>query len=130
LEEGAGVKKKGEATARDGNGSVTIVRVLEYVDPKGRRPFAAWFQTLDVVAADKVATAVYRLALGSFSNVKGVGAGVLERRIDYGPGYRIYFGRDGECIVILLGGGMKTRQAQDISTATRRWWDYRRRKPR
>lgn len=65
---------------------------------------------------------------GNFSNVKGVGAGVFESKIDFGPGYRVYFGKDGETLVILVGGGTKKRQSQDIEKAQRRWKDYRRRK--
>jgi putative addiction module killer protein len=61
-------------------------------------------------------------------NVKGVGAGVLEYRIDFGPGYRVYFGRDGVNLVILLAGGTKRRQQRDIETAQARWTDYKRRK--
>jgi putative addiction module killer protein len=66
--------------------------------------------------------------LGNLSNTKGVGSGVMECRIDFGPGYRVYFGRDGEVLIILLGGGTKQRQQQDIATAQARWADYKRRK--
>ncbi len=62
--------------------------------------------------------------------VKSVGAGVFEYRIAFGPGYRIYFGWDGDALVILLGGGAKQRQQQDIETARDRWRDYKRRKRR
>lgn len=89
-----------------------------------------WFQALEGVAAAKVTTAVRRLELGNFSNVKSVGAGVLEYRIDFGPGYRVYFGKDGDAIVILLGGGTKKRQDRDIAIAHERWSDYKKRKPR
>jgi len=65
---------------------------------------------------------------GNFSNVKSVGAGVHEYKIDFGPGYRIYFGKDGEKLVILLGGGAKKRQRKDIATAQERWADYKKRK--
>lgn len=65
---------------------------------------------------------------GNFSNVKGVGKGVFEFRINFGPGYRIYFGKDGEHIVILLGGGDKSSQRSDIGVAQRRWDDYKIRK--
>jgi putative addiction module killer protein len=68
------------------------------------------------------------LALGNFSNVKGVGSGVLECRVDFGPGYRVYLGKDGERLVILLGGGTKKRQQQDIRAAVAHWQDYKRRK--
>jgi len=60
--------------------------------------------------------------------VKGVGSGLFECRIDFGPGYRVYFGKDGERLVILLGGDTKKRQQQDIDTAIARWQDYKRRK--
>jgi putative addiction module killer protein len=62
------------------------------------------------------------------SNVKTVGGGVLEYRVDFGPGYRIYFGRDGDRLVILLAGGMKKRQQEDIRQARANWEDYRNRK--
>ena len=62
------------------------------------------------------------------SNVKGVGNGVLEYKVDFGPGYRIYFGRDGDRLVILLAGGTKKRQPEDIRRATENWADYRKRK--
>lgn len=78
--------------------------------------------------AAKVATALTRLAGGNFSNVKGVGAGVFEYRIDFGPGYRVYFGKDGERLVILLGGGSKKRQQRDINAAIAAWQDYKLRK--
>ena len=105
-----------------------VVRVLEYLDTSGRSPYRAWFGVLNVQAAAKVAAVLYRMAEGNLSNVKGVGGGVLERRIDYGPGYRIYFGRDGDAVVILLGGSSKQRQQHAIEAAKERWVDYRRRK--
>jgi putative addiction module killer protein len=71
---------------------------------------------------------VRRLELGNFSNVKGVGAGVFEYRIDVGPGYRIYFGKDGDALLIMLGGGTKKSQHRDIATAHVRWKDYKKRK--
>ena len=104
------------------------VQVLEYVAPLGRSPYAKWFDGLNVHAAAKVAAALYRLADGNFSTVKGVGSGVFERKIDFGPGYRIYFGKDGDTIVILLGGSTKQRQQEAIESAKLRWTDYRRRK--
>ena len=72
--------------------------------------------------------AIARLEQGNLSNVKGVGEGVLEYRINFGPGYRVYFGRDGETLVILLTGGTKKRQQRDIQTAIGLWADYRRRR--
>jgi putative addiction module killer protein len=102
--------------------------VLEYLDPSGRSPFAEWFDDLNAQAAAKVAIAVTRLAHGNLSNAKGVGAGVMEYKIDFGAGYRIYFGKDGGRVVILLGGGTKARQQNDIRAAQARWADYKQRK--
>jgi putative addiction module killer protein len=105
-----------------------MIDVREYNDRAGRSPYAAWFDRLNAQAAAKVTTALTRLANGNFSNVKGVGSGVLECRIDFGPGYRVYFGKDGERLVILLGGGTKKRQQHDIEIALANWQDYKRRK--
>lgn len=105
-----------------------MVDVLEYLDPTGRSLFGEWFERLNAQAAAKVATAITRIGLGNFSNVKGVGAGVYEYKVDFGPGYRVYFGKDGEALVILLGGGTKKRQHRDIEDAIARWQDYKRRK--
>lgn len=102
--------------------------ILEYLDPAGRSPFAIWFERLDAVAAAKITVQVGRLEGGNTSNVKPVGKGVSELRIDFGPGYRIYFGQDGSEIVILLAGGDKRRQQRDIADAQRRWSDYKSRK--
>ena len=102
--------------------------IREYLDPKGRSPYAEWFDQLDAQAAAKTTTAVTRLGLGNFSSVKGVGSGVFEYRIDFGPGYRVYFGKDGEHLVILIGGGTKKRQHQDIAKALKYWRDYKKRK--
>jgi putative addiction module killer protein len=105
-----------------------MIDVREYNDRQGRSPYAAWFDRLPAQAAAKVATALTRLAQGNFSNVKGVGSGVFEYRIDFGPGYRVYFGKDGDSLVILLGGGTKKRQQHDINAALANWQDYKRRK--
>jgi putative addiction module killer protein len=80
---------------------------------------------LEPVARAKVTRAIVRLEQGNFSNVKTVGEGVLEYRIDFGPGYRAYFGRDGEALVILLTGGTKKRQQRDIDAAHAYWQDYK-----
>jgi putative addiction module killer protein len=102
--------------------------IREYVGPDGRNQFLEWFDGLNSDAARKVTTALYRLGLGNFSNVKGVSGGVFESRIDFGPGYRIYFGKDGETIVILLCGGTKKKQQHDIELARELWLDYKKQK--
>ena len=104
------------------------VEILEYVDAAGRSPFGRWFTGLDATAAAKVTITLARIEQGNFSSVKGVGAGVFESRIDFGPGYRLYFGKDGETLVILVGGGTKKRQSQEIAAAQARWADYKQRK--
>ena len=106
-----------------------MLDVREYLDADGRSPFTKWLLALNVHAAAKVATALERIAAGNLSNVKGVGGGVLEYKLDFGPGYRIYFGRDGGRLVILLAGGTKKRQHLDIRQAQANWEDYRKRKP-
>ena len=96
-----------------------------YVAAGGRQPFAEWFAGLEAVARAKVTRAIARLEQGNVSNVKPVGEGVLEYRIDFGPGYRVYFGRDAETLVILLTGGTKKRQQRDIDVAHAFWHDYK-----
>jgi putative addiction module killer protein len=104
------------------------VQILEYLDAAGDSPYRHWFESLDAQAVAKVTVALTRIELGNLSNVKGVGAGVLEFRFDFGPGYRIYFGKDGDRLVILLAGGTKSRQQKDIAAAQKRWADYKKRK--
>lgn len=104
------------------------IRVVEYLDLQGKSPFARWFEGLNSEAAAKVTTALYRLAQGNFSSVKGAGSGVFEYRIDFGPGYRIYFGKDGDTVVILLGGSTKKRQQLAIATAVDAWTAFKRRR--
>jgi putative addiction module killer protein len=107
-----------------------MITIREYLDPKGRSPFARWFQGLNAPAAAKVTTSLVRIEQGNFSNTKGVGAGVFECRIDFGPGYRVYFGKDGDALVILIGGGTKRHQSTDIRAAHECWNDYKERKTR
>ena len=104
------------------------MRIIEYLDIDGGSPFAAWFGDLDATAAAKIAVALARISAGHASSLKGVGGGALEWRVNFGPGYRIYRGRDGDRLVVLLGGGTKRRQDRDIETAIKRWRDYRQRK--
>ena len=106
------------------------VEILEYLDWNDRSPYAEWFEDLSAQAAAKVAIAITRLAQGNFSNVKGVGGGVYEYRVNVGPGFRIYLGKDGEHLVILPAGGTKKRQQNDIEDARARWQDYKKRKIR
>jgi putative addiction module killer protein len=94
-----------------------VIALEEYVDGSGRNQYRAWFNSLDVPAATKVTVGLERISQGNKSSVKGVDEGVSEYKIDFGPGYRIDFGKDGEQLVILLAGGTKQRQNQDIADA-------------
>ena len=104
------------------------MELIEYLDEAGESPFGGWFGDLDAQAAAKITIALARMEQGNLSNVKGVGSGVQECRLDFGPGYRIYYGRDGGTLIILLAGGTKRRQQADIETAKARWADYKKRK--
>lgn len=106
------------------------IEMLEYLDRNGRSPYARWFDSLAAEAAAQVVLALTRLEQGNVSGIKGLGRGLHECRIHFGPGLRIHLGRDGDRLVILLGGGTKTRQHQDIRDALDRWQDYKTRKPK
>ena len=103
-------------------------KVVEYLGPDGASPFAKWFARLDAVAGARVATALYRMEQGNLSSLKPVGQGVAEYRIDFGPGYRIYLGQEGNVLIVLLGGGTKKSQATDIQLAQKHWREYKSRK--
>src|ERR1035437_8024331 len=102
-----------------------MIDIREYLGRDGRNLFGEWFDRLNSEAARRVTTALYRLGFGKFSKVKRVGGGGFEYRIDFGPGYRIYFGKDGERIVILLCGGTKQRQQEEIALASKCWQEYK-----
>lgn len=105
-----------------------MIEIREYLGPDGRKLFGEWFTQLNSEAARRVTISLYRLGLGNFSNVKGVGSGVFECRIDFGPGYRVFFGKDGERLVILLSGGSKRRPQDDIALAQECWQKYKQQK--
>lgn len=100
-------------------------KLIEYLEPNGASPFARWFARLDPVAAAKVSTALYRMEQGNRANIKPVGQGVAELRINFGSGYRIYIGQRGNALIILLGGGTKKSQSADIRLAQARWRDFK-----
>jgi len=104
------------------------MKIEEYLTREGKSPFGDWFLKLNARAAAKVTTALVRLERGNTSNVKALGSGVNEYKIDFGPGYRIYYGYDGQTLVILLAGGTKNRQQTDIDSAKERWQEYKQRK--
>ena len=99
-------------------------RVEEYIED-GRSPFGAWFDDLDPVTAARVDRYIRRLEAGNFGQAKPLREGVFELRLDFGPGYRVYYGLSDRTLVILLGGGDKRRQSADIAAAVDRWQRYR-----
>ena len=88
-------------------------------------PYRDWFEELDDVTALRVQRYLRRLEAGNFGAVKALQEGVFEVRMDFGPGYRVYLGREGRTIIILLGGGSKRRQDADIAAAVKRWKLYK-----
>jgi putative addiction module killer protein len=102
--------------------------VLVYRDRAGRLPFDEWLRELrDANAVARVLARVGRIRRGNLGDCKPVGEGVSELRVDYGPGYRVYFGQKGQTLVILLCGGDKRTQERDICQAQQYWGDYQQR---
>lgn len=100
-------------------------QIVAYVAPDGRTPFADWLRKLtDQKARNSIRVRIARLRLGNLGDYKSVGQGVLELRIDIGPGYRLYIGQDGSRLILLLCGGTKLSQAADIKKAQEYWADY------
>lgn len=104
------------------------MEVLRYVTESGRDVFGDWLEALgDERAAAKIAARIDRLAIGNFGDCKSLQEGVSELRIDWGPGYRVYYAMTARTCVLLLCGGDKRKQPADIKRAVRHWKDYRRR---
>lgn len=102
--------------------------IQRYITPDGRIPFAEWLDSLqDGRAISTIDNRIKRVALGNLGDYRSVGGGVCELRIDYGAGYRVYFGQIGTTIVLLLCGGDKSTQVQDIRKAKEYWADYEKR---
>lgn len=99
--------------------------VVLYVTADGNCPFELWLDALrDRQARVRIKKRLDRVSLGNLGDFKPVGEGVLELRIDYGPGYRVYFAQAGITIVLLLCGGAKSTQDQDILNAQQYWTDF------
>ncbi len=99
-----------------------------YITEQNCEPFSEWLVSLrDGKARAKIRVRLDRVSQGNLGDCRSVGEGLQELRIDYGPGYRVYFGQEGAAIVLLLCGGDKNTQAKDIETAKRYWNEYRRR---
>ena len=106
----------------------TPKEVIAYLTEGGNSPFDEWVESLrDNQMISKVNMRLYRVSLGNLGDVKPIGEGVSEMRLQFGPGYRIYFGQQGNRIVVLLCGGDKSTQAKDIKRAQEYWADFKRR---
>lgn len=102
--------------------------INEYTDANGKSPYAQWLDDLrDAKAKAKIMMRVDKMELGLFGDVEPIGEGLSELRIHYGPGYRVYFGKEGNTVYLLLCGGDKSSQAKDIKNAKEYWKDHKRR---
>jgi putative addiction module killer protein len=122
------LKVKAADVAFTNSNVVVTMRLVQYVAAYGRSPFSEWFLALDPTARAKVTVHLTRMECGNLSNVEPVGSGVCEKKINWGPGYRIYFGRDGDELVVLLAGSDKSSQAESIKRSIGYWDDYKQRK--
>ena len=107
---------------------MSLIRIITYKTSTGKEPFAEWLLSLDKVTRAIVTARLRRISLGNFGDCKLLkeASGVCELRIDYGAGYRVYFGRfDVRILVVLLVGGDKGSQRRDIAKAQKYWLDYK-----
>ena len=100
------------------------LQIREYERTDGNCPFREWLEGLDVAVKARIQARVFRFEQGNMGDHKAVGTGVWEARLDFGPGYRIYFGKDGNRIILLLLGGDKSSQRKDIRRAREYWEAY------
>lgn len=107
-----------------------VFQVFYYQTVEGKRPVEEWLAELraDKSARAAIQVRIDRIERGLLGDWKSVGGGVHEQRVDYGPGYRIYFGRDGQTVIVMLCGGCKSAQGRDIRLAKQYWRDYGKRK--
>ena len=105
-----------------------LTEILEYVTADGRNHFRDWLEALsDKPTRARIRMRINRIRLGNFGDSKSIGRGVYELRLQFGPGFRVYFGRTKQSMVILLMGGDKSTQTKDIELAYQLWDEYRRR---
>ena len=110
---------------------MTILEVREYQTAEGKTPLTEWLQGLrDSATRARIVARLDRLKAGLLGDWKTVGGGVCELRIDHGPGYRVYYGQEGQTLILLLFGGDKSTQAKDIEKAHAYWKDYKARRPK
>ena len=103
---------------------IAPVEIRYYQTTSKRRPFQKWLDSLDTTLQQIVAVRLARIRRGLFGDAEPVGEGVFELKIDVGPGYRMYYGRDEKIMVVLLHAGKKKCQPSDIKKAQAFWHDY------
>lgn len=109
-----------------------MFEVLDYLSPEGKDLYIEWLAGLaDRQARARILVRVQRMAAGNFGDCKPLQDGVWELRIDWGPGYRVYYAQAGKRLILLLAGGDKRKQQADIAQALERWhdWQHRRKSP-
>lgn len=105
-----------------------MYKIDHYLLENGTDPFCEWLAELkDIKARAKINVKIDRLSMGNFSSSKPLGEGISELKIDYGPGYRVYYGQSGNFVILLLCGGDKGTQKKDIEIAKEYWIDFKRR---
>lgn len=104
-----------------------VIEIREYIE-NGKSCFGKWFNSMDPATAARIDRCIRRLETGNFGAAKALPHGIYELRLNFGPGYRVYYGRDGKILVILLGGGDKQRQSADIAQAVKHWNQYKKAK--
>ena len=100
------------------------MRVREYLTPEGVSPYRKWLADLDLAIRARIQARVLRFELGNLGDHRAVGGGVWEARLMFGPGYRLYFGKVGGAVILLLLGGDKGSQPEEVRRARRYWDDY------
>jgi putative addiction module killer protein len=104
------------------------IEIHEYIDGRGHNHYREWVSKLDSSVRARIDKSVLRMSYGNLSTAKSEGEGVSALRLDFGPGFRIYFGQDSQRFIILLAGGTKHRQENDIQLARTLWAEYKKRK--
>lgn len=105
-----------------------MYKLRMYETSMGKQPFQEWLDALDWNIAGRIQSRLARVIVGNFGDCTVIGDGISELRIDFGPGYRVYFARHGVEIIVLLIGGDKGSQRRDINQAKRYWQEYKERK--
>lgn len=101
------------------------IRVVEYQTQGGKNPYREWLVTLDTSVKQRIQARILRFETGNLGDAKALGEGIFEARFDFGPGYRLYFGREGNTLILLLCGGNKSSQVKDILRAREFWKIYK-----